>query len=251
ILTTSGPRAPCSPAKASREPPPNPAWAPAVSPAPRARQEGPGSGGRRRGLRLRSPAPWCRDTWSRARGAPDGAAQDGCRRRWDAWRVSRLRLRRAASAVLTAEFRFLAPSSRQHRPPGLPLPRSSVAPSDLIAGVHRPAQPRIWSEPGRLQARSLIAVGLGIAALGFAGRYAFQIWKPLGQVITETAKKISTPSFSSYYKGGFEQKMSRREASLILGISPSASKAKIRAAHRRIMILNHPDKGLLWVDLLT
>uniref|UniRef100_A0A8D1TTU4 DnaJ heat shock protein family (Hsp40) member C15 n=1 Tax=Sus scrofa TaxID=9823 RepID=A0A8D1TTU4_PIG len=79
-------------------------------------------------------------------------------------------------------------------------------------------------------ARSLIAVGLGIAALGFAGRYAFQIWKPLGQVITETAKKISAPTFSSYYKGGFEQKMSRREASLILGVSPSAGKAKIRAA---------------------
>uniref|UniRef100_A0A8C8XMH6 DnaJ heat shock protein family (Hsp40) member C15 n=1 Tax=Panthera leo TaxID=9689 RepID=A0A8C8XMH6_PANLE len=77
----------------------------------------------------------------------------------------------------------------------------------------------------------------------FLGRYAFQIWKPLEQVITETAKKISTPSLSSYYKGGFEQKMSRREASLILGISPSAGKAKIRTAHRRIMILNHPDKG--------
>nr|XP_035926744.1 dnaJ homolog subfamily C member 15-like [Halichoerus grypus] len=50
-------------------------------------------------------------------------------------------------------------------------------------------------------------------------------------------------SLSSYYKGGFEQKMSRREASLILGISPSAGKAKIRTAHRRIMILNHPGKG--------
>ncbi|XP_037656354.1 dnaJ homolog subfamily C member 15 [Choloepus didactylus] len=92
-------------------------------------------------------------------------------------------------------------------------------------------------------ARNLIAVGLGVAAFAFAGRYAFQIWKPLGQVLTETVKKISTPSFSSYYKGGFEQKMSRREASLILGISPSADKAKIRTAHRRIMILNHPDKG--------
>ncbi|KAM6178908.1 dnaJ homolog subfamily C member 15 [Rhynchocyon petersi] len=92
-------------------------------------------------------------------------------------------------------------------------------------------------------ARSLIAVGLGVAAFAFAGRYAFQIWKPLEQVLTETAKKISKPSFSSYYKGGFEQKMSRREASLILGVSPSADKAKIRTAHRRIMILNHPDKG--------
>ncbi|KAI4063169.1 DnaJ heat shock protein family (Hsp40) member C15 [Homo sapiens] len=91
--------------------------------------------------------------------------------------------------------------------------------------------------------RSLIAVGLGVAALAFAGRYAFRIWKPLEQVITETAKKISTPSFSSYYKGGFEQKMSRREAGLILGVSPSAGKAKIRTAHRRVMILNHPDKG--------
>ncbi|CAM5076640.1 unnamed protein product [Eretmochelys imbricata] len=92
-------------------------------------------------------------------------------------------------------------------------------------------------------ARTMMAVGLGVAAVAFAGRYAFQVWKPLEQVFTETARKISTSSFSSYYKGGFEQKMSRREASLILGISPSADKAKIRTAHRRIMILNHPDKG--------
>ncbi|XP_034549674.1 dnaJ homolog subfamily C member 15 [Notolabrus celidotus] len=90
---------------------------------------------------------------------------------------------------------------------------------------------------------TLIAVGLGVAAAGFAGRYAFQLWKPLGQVFTETVKKMPSSSFSAYYKGGFEQKMSKREASLVLGISPTTTKPKLREAHRRIMILNHPDKG--------
>nr|XP_046260226.1 dnaJ homolog subfamily C member 15 [Scatophagus argus] len=90
---------------------------------------------------------------------------------------------------------------------------------------------------------TLIAVGLGVAAAGFAGRYAFQLWKPLGQVLSETAKKMPSSAFSSYYKGGFEQKMSKREASLILGISPVSTKTKVREAHRRIMVLNHPDKG--------
>ncbi|KAG8000906.1 DnaJ-like protein subfamily C member 15 [Nibea albiflora] len=90
---------------------------------------------------------------------------------------------------------------------------------------------------------TLIAVGLGVAAAGFAGRYAFQLWKPLGQVFSQTVKNMPTSAFSSYYKGGFEQKMSKREASLVLGISPVSTKAKVREAHRRIMILNHPDKG--------
>lgn len=48
---------------------------------------------------------------------------------------------------------------------------------------------------------------------------------------------------SKYYKGGFEPKMSKREASLILGVSPSASKTKIKDAHKKIMLLNHPDRG--------
>ncbi|KTF94747.1 hypothetical protein cypCar_00022515 [Cyprinus carpio] len=48
---------------------------------------------------------------------------------------------------------------------------------------------------------------------------------------------------SGYYRGGFEPKMNRREASLILGVSPTANKNKIREAHRKLMILNHPDRG--------
>ncbi|XP_057222294.1 dnaJ homolog subfamily C member 15 [Malurus melanocephalus] len=99
------------------------------------------------------------------------------------------------------------------------------------------------AELDRGLARTMIALGLGVATVAFAGRYAFHLWKPLEQAITEAAKRISTSSLSSYYKGGFEQKMSRREASLILGVSPSAGKDKIRTAHRKIMILNHPDKG--------
>uniref|UniRef100_A0A8C7GST7 Uncharacterized protein n=1 Tax=Oncorhynchus kisutch TaxID=8019 RepID=A0A8C7GST7_ONCKI len=38
---------------------------------------------------------------------------------------------------------------------------------------------------------TLIAVGLGVAAAGFAGRYAFQLWKRLGQVLSQ-AKKMPT-----------------------------------------------------------
>ncbi|XP_016374819.1 dnaJ homolog subfamily C member 15-like [Sinocyclocheilus rhinocerous] len=66
--------------------------------------------------------------------------------------------------------------------------------------------------------------------------------KSSGQKETDIDKRLS---FSAYYKGGFEQKMTRREASFILGISavPTSTKAKVLEAHRRIMVLNHPDKG--------
>jgi len=49
--------------------------------------------------------------------------------------------------------------------------------------------------------------------------------------------------FSKYYKGGFEQKMTRSEASLILGVPYNARPEKIKEAHKRIIVLNHPDKG--------
>lgn len=48
---------------------------------------------------------------------------------------------------------------------------------------------------------------------------------------------------SKYYRGGFEPKMTKREAALILGVSPTASKVKIKDMHKKIMLLNHPDKG--------
>lgn len=37
--------------------------------------------------------------------------------------------------------------------------------------------------------------------------------------------------------------MTRREAALILGLRESAPTERVREAHRRIMIANHPDAG--------
>jgi DnaJ family protein C protein 19 len=48
---------------------------------------------------------------------------------------------------------------------------------------------------------------------------------------------------NKYYEGGFDDKMTRKEAALIIGVRESASAQRIKNAHRKIMILNHPDTG--------
>ena len=46
-----------------------------------------------------------------------------------------------------------------------------------------------------------------------------------------------------FYDGGFDDKMSRREAALILGIRESADAARVKEAYLRLLRLNHPDHG--------
>ncbi|KAF1385377.1 hypothetical protein EPR50_G00102250 [Perca flavescens] len=93
-------------------------------------------------------------------------------------------------------------------------------------------------------ASSMVAVGLALAAAGFAGRYAMQAMRQM-----EPQMKVALQSFpktafgGGYYRGGFDPKMTKREACLVLGVSPTANPNKIREAHRRLMILNHPDRG--------
>lgn len=73
---------------------------------------------------------------------------------------------------------------------------------------------------------SFVAAGVALTAVGF-----------LGKAIMRRSAAIK------YYRGGFEPVMNRREAGLVLGLSPSSNQEKVKQAHKRIMLLNHPDRG--------
>lgn len=72
-----------------------------------------------------------------------------------------------------------------------------------------------------------------MAAVGFAGRYVMRQIPNASVKFAEAMKNL--PKFdaeslanSKYYKGGFEPKMTKREAALILGVSPTANKSKVK-----------------------
>lgn len=47
-----------------------------------------------------------------------------------------------------------------------------------------------------------------------------------------------------FYTGGFSDKMTKKEALQILNVRESTlTQAKLKDVHRRIMLLNHPDRG--------
>ncbi|KAH3685950.1 hypothetical protein WICPIJ_003072 [Wickerhamomyces pijperi] len=58
--------------------------------------------------------------------------------------------------------------------------------------------------------------------------------------------KSSGPGINgkAFYKGGFGDKMSAKEALQILNLKETTlTKKKLKDTHRRIMLANHPDKG--------
>lgn len=54
---------------------------------------------------------------------------------------------------------------------------------------------------------------------------------------------VDTLCAMNYYGGGFERRMSKREAGLIVGISPSSPAKRVKEIHKRLMLINHPDRG--------
>ncbi|KAK4456284.1 mitochondrial chaperone [Podospora aff. communis PSN243] len=83
---------------------------------------------------------------------------------------------------------------------------------------------------------SMLAIGGGIAVAAFLGRAGLVAFRRSRGGVGALGK--------AFYKGGFEPKMTKREASLILSLNErSVTKDKIRKAHRTLMLLNHPDRG--------
>ncbi|KAJ3190658.1 hypothetical protein HK101_008498 [Irineochytrium annulatum] len=102
-----------------------------------------------------------------------------------------------------------------------------------------PEKPSVKPKKSENQMATAILAGAGIAAAALIARAAYR------------ASVLSNPSSTSklgansskYHKGGFQQTMNRKEAALVLGIRESANREKLKEAHRRIMLANHPDRG--------
>ncbi|PIA38641.1 hypothetical protein AQUCO_02700101v1 [Aquilegia coerulea] len=79
-----------------------------------------------------------------------------------------------------------------------------------------------------------LLAGIAVATTALAGRYGIQAWQ---------AFKARPPRMRKFYEGGFLATMTRREAALVLGLRESATPDKVKEAHRRVMVANHPDAG--------
>lgn len=99
---------------------------------------------------------------------------------------------------------------------------------------------RTTAEPQQMSTPMLIGMGLaGTAVCGLALKMLSR-----GRANTGPALKGVTSVPKQFVKGGFDPKMSKREASLILGLKESSlTLDKVKRAHRTIMLRNHPDRG--------
>ena len=96
------------------------------------------------------------------------------------------------------------------------------------------------TRPPAMVARTLR--GLGLAALVAAGLVAMAAG--LGPWITpRRAAAVWQARPRPHAPEAPSSAMSRDEAWMVLGLEPGASPEAVRAAHRRLMRLNHPDHG--------
>eukprot|EP00455_Lapot_gusevi_P004892 TRINITY_DN1203_c0_g1_i4.p1 TRINITY_DN1203_c0_g1~~TRINITY_DN1203_c0_g1_i4.p1 ORF type:complete len:105 (-),score=27.53 TRINITY_DN1203_c0_g1_i4:355-669(-) len=80
-----------------------------------------------------------------------------------------------------------------------------------------------------------LIIGGGVACAAIGGKLVIDVVKAMRTRGASTAKR--------FYEGGFQDKMTRREAALILGCRESSTKDRVLERYRKVMILNHPDRG--------
>ncbi|KAI8005837.1 Mitochondrial import inner membrane translocase subunit TIM14-1 [Camellia lanceoleosa] len=90
--------------------------------------------------------------------------------------------------------------------------------------------------PSSAEMATPFLAGLAIAAAALAGKYGIQAWQTL-------KTRPPKPRVRRFYDGGFQPTMTKREAALILGVRENATPDKVKEAHRRVMVANHPDAG--------
>ena len=87
--------------------------------------------------------------------------------------------------------------------------------------------------------RILLSIGSFLLAFGLIGKGLFR----LTRLLRNKSSNLKLGELGKYYKGSFDSKMSKREAILILNIRDGLSKEEIKDAHRKMLVLNHPDNG--------
>ncbi|GMM29636.1 Pam18 protein [Martiniozyma asiatica (nom. inval.)] len=124
--------------------------------------------------------------------------------------------------------------------PALPVPGESQGNDQIVftqpqAQVYQPASTPSSVDTFFTQSTQFMS---DHPVITFAGGFA------LTYLAAGSYKKFFGTSGGKFSKGGFDAKMNAKEALKILEMKESSlSMKKLKENHRRIMLLNHPDKG--------
>ncbi|PWN47805.1 hypothetical protein IE53DRAFT_390038 [Violaceomyces palustris] len=103
--------------------------------------------------------------------------------------------------------------------------------SRSVSNPFRPTSQLLFQHTRSNQMTTPILIGAGLVGVGLVAQ---MLLKP----------KSAGPSGGKWIKGGFNKKMDKKEAAQVLGLRETAlTRAKVKEAHRRMMIANHPDRG--------
>ncbi|TYZ69044.1 hypothetical protein PybrP1_006579 [[Pythium] brassicae (nom. inval.)] len=152
-------------------------------------------------------------------------------------------LLRPTTSATAAVRRALATRSSRPQPPL--LMRAAQQLPLALSGRREDDEPRTAGAIRAFHATPqrdsvILLAGLGVAGAAMGAKYALQAFEAYK---ARPKSEVSAWKYRNFYDGPFEDKMTRREAALILGVRESASEERIRNAHRKLLILNHPDTG--------